>query len=311
MSLEKVYVGIDVAKATLEVSFLNQIRQYPNTAEGHAELLRQTAELPAGGHVVCESTGGYERALAQAVHRTGRLISVMNPRMVRDFARAQNRLAKTDRVDAKILAEYGQKMQPKPTPAPSAAQLALSEMVSTRQYLIERRTMELNRLEHLTVPVLVKEAKQEVARWTKRIARIDQLLAAQIRAEPALAIKAQRLGQVVGVGPVTVTTVIALMPELGAIAPGQAAALVGVAPFSRDSGSYRGQRHIAGGRPAVRRALYMAAVTASQHNPILRAFYQQLRARGKPAKLALTAVMRKLIVLLNRLLADPNFVLVG
>lgn len=309
MSVEKVYVGIDIAKATLAVCFLNQHFELPNSAAGYAELFGRLRHLEGTVHLVCEASGGYERAFALAAHQAGLVLSVVNPRQVRDYARARNRLAKTDKIDAEILSEYGATMRPNPSLATSEERQALMELVSTRQDLLKRQTAEINRMEHLRLPALIRDAKTEMRRLEKRIELIDRLIDAQIQSDPILAAKAQRLEQVAGVGRVTVLTLLAFMPELGQVRSRQAAALAGVAPFARESGQYRGQRHIRGGRPAVRRVLYMAAVAASQHNHILSAFYRSLTARGKAPKVALTAIMRKLIVLLNRLLSPKNFVL--
>ena len=253
MSSEKVYVGVDIAKATLAVCFLNQHFECPNTAVGHASLLRRLSEASAPAHLICEATGGYEHALVLAVHGAGLAISVMNPRQVRDYARARNQLAKNDKVDAAILADYGAKMQPAPSPAPSAERRALMELVSVRQQLIELRSQEISRIEHLTFAPLVRDAKAELRHLTKRLEAIDALIDAQINKDAILAAKSERMQQVVGVGRVTVLTLLALMPELGQIQPGQASALAGVAPYARDSGKFRGKRHIRGGRSAVRR----------------------------------------------------------
>ena len=309
MSVGKVYVGVDIAKATLAVCFLGQHFELANTAAGYTQLLDRLRRLNASVHLVCEASGGYERAFALAMHQAGLALSVVNPRQVRDFARARNRLAKTDKIDAAILADYAATMQPGVSLATSAQRQALMELVSTRQDLLQRQTAEINRLEHLRLAVLLRDAKTEMRRLHKRIKLIDCLIDELIKTDPLLASKAQRLAQIDGVGRVTVLTLLAFMPELGQIRSGQAAALAGVAPFARESGQFRGQRHIRGGRPAVRRVLYMAAVCASQHNPILSTFYKSLLARGKPPKLALTAIMRKLIVLLNSLLSPQNFIL--
>jgi transposase len=311
MSAEKVYVGVDIAKDTLAVCFLNRHCQYPNTPAGHAALLGELGKIGMAAQLVCEATGGYERTLVQAASQAGWPISLLNPRQVRDYAKARNQLAKTDKVDAAILADYGKTLQPASTAVPSAQQQMLAELVGARQDLIEERTREISRQEHLQLPALVRDAKTALRRLEKRIEMIDRLIDAQIEADQDLSAKAARMEQVVGIGRVTVLTLLALMPELGKISPQQAAALVGVAPYAHESGQYRGQRHIRGGRPALRRVLYMAAVSACQHNRILSAYYRSLVARGKPVKVALTAIMRKLIVLLNRLLINPNFALAG
>jgi transposase len=311
MASEKVYVGVDIAKATLAVRFLDQQFECPNTDPGHGALIDRLRASAKPVHLVCEATGGYERALVRAANQANLPVSVVNPRQVRDYARARNRLAKTDRIDAAILADYGATIQPAATPAPTGQQLALAELMSARQDLLVRQKAEGNRLEHLTLPALIRDTKTELRRLEKRLKNLEAMIEAQVEADSVMVEKAARMETVVGVGRITVLTLLAWMPELGQIHPAQAAALAGVAPYARDSGQYRGQRHIRGGRPAVRRVLYMAAVAASQHNQILQTHYQQLVARGKPAKVALTAIMRKLIVLLNRLLQDPNFVLVG
>jgi transposase len=309
MSVEKVYVGVDVAKATLAVRVLKQHFTQANDTAGHLALIERLRCLGAPVQVICEATGGYERALAQALSGAGLAVSVVNPRKVRDFARARGRLAKTDSVDAAILADYGTTMKPAAMAVPNPEQIALAELVSVRQDIIEQRTAEISRREHLRLAVLIRDSEKAQRQLEKRLAEIEQLIDRQIKANQTLAAKAARLEGLVGIGRVSIMTLLALMPELGQIDRGQAAALAGVAPFNRESGQYCGPRHIRGGRGAIRRVLYMAAVAASQHNSILRAFYQALIARGKPAKVALTAVMRKLIIVLNTLLKNPNFAL--
>lgn len=311
MSDEKVHVGVDIAKATLAVCLLGQHFDYANAQAGHAAFIEKLRTVPGNVQVLCEATGGYERALVLALHEAGLSVSVLNPRRVRNYAKARNSFAKTDKVDARILADYGATLRPAPTIIPTPSQRVLAELVSARQDLVEQATAEGNRLEHLTVAVLIRDCKAALRRLAKRLQTVDALIDKQIQADPILSAKAARLDSVVGVGRVTIVTVLALMPELGHIDRGQAAALAGVAPYTRDSGQYRGKRRIHGGRPAVRRVLYMAAVSASNHNQILSAYYQALRSRGKPAKVAFTAIMRKLIVLLNHLLKDPSFVLAG
>lgn len=309
MPTNAVYVGVDIAKATFAVRLLTKDLTYPNTPAGHVEFCAALAKLPGPAHVVCEATGGYERPLVLVLHAAKFAVSVLNPRQVRDYARARGKLSKTDRVDAAILADYGATLRPEADIPPTALQLELAALVSARQDLIELTGIENGRAEHLTVPLLQRQHAARLRLLGKQLAELDRRIDALIAADAALAAKSARLQSVSGVGRVMALTALALMPELGRVSGGQAAALVGVAPFARDSGEYRGQRHIAGGRAAVRRVLYMAALSASQHNRILRDHYQALLARGKPAKLALTALMRKLIVLLNRLLADPHFVL--
>jgi transposase len=303
------FLGVDVAKRTLAIQFPDQLWSTANTTEGHAALLARLRDLESV-HVICEATGGYERALVTALQHAGVAVSVINPRRVRDFARACGRLAKTDAIDASILRDYGEKLRPVPTTLPVEGAAELAELVRARQELVALITDETNRREHARLPALVKlsHARQKLAE--KQLARLDALIAERIRADAVLAAKSERLQQVQGVGRVSAFTLLALLPELGTLRDAQAAALAGVAPLNHDSGQFRGQRHIHGGRAAVRRVLYMAALTATVHNPVLKPFYLHLREKGKPAKVALTAVMRKLVILLNRLLKNRDFRLV-
>jgi transposase len=304
------FLGVDVAKPSLAIQFPDQLWSTANTAQGHAAFLTRLQSL-GPVHVICEATGGYERALVLALHRAGIAVSVINPRQVRDFARACGRLAKTDAIDAAILRDYGEKLRPAADAPPAEGEDEFAELVRARQDLVGLITEEINRREHARLPTLLKLSHARQKQLEKQLAQLDALLDAHVAAHAELTAKAERLQQVSGVGRVSALTVLALLPELGRIGDAQASALVGVAPLNHDSGQFRGQRHIHGGRAAVRRVLYMAALAATRHNPILKAFYQRLRERGKPAKLALTAVMRKLTVLLNRLLKNPQFILVS
>lgn len=303
------FLGVDVAKPTLAIQFPDQTWSTANTAPGHASFVARCQAL-GPVHVICEATGGYERALVLALHQAGIAVSVINPRQVRDFARACGRLAKTDAIDAALLRDYGEKLRPPADPSPAEGEQEFAELVRARQELVALITDEINRREHARLPTLVKLSHARQKQLEKQLATLDALLDAHVAAHVDLVAKAERLQQVAGVGRVSALTVLALLPELGKIGDAQASALVGVAPLNRDSGQYRGQRHIHGGRAAVRRVLYMAALAAVRHNAILKTFYHRLRDHGKPAKLALTAVMRKLIILLNRLLKNPQFNLV-
>jgi len=303
------FIGVDVAKPTVAIQFPDQLWSTANTAQGHAAFLAKLRSL-GPVHVICEATGGYEHALVLALHHAGVAVSVINPRQVRDFARARGRLAKTDAIDAALLRDYGVALRPAPDAPPREGEAEFAELVRARQELVALLTDETNRREHATVRALVKLSLARERQLNKQLTTLDALIAEHIAARTTLTAQAERLQQVRGVGRVSAFTVLALLPELGRLGDAQAAALAGVAPFNRDSGQFRGQRHIHGGRAAVRRVLYMAALAATIHNPILKAFYQQLRARGKPAKVALTAVMRKLVILMNRLLKNPDFNLV-
>lgn len=305
-----VFIGVDVAKLTLAIQFPGQLWPTANTASGHAAFLTKLKAL-GSAHVICEATGGYEQPLVFALHQAGVAVSVINPRQIRDFARACGRLAKTDSIDAALLRDYGVKLQPPADPVPAPGSADFAELVRARQDLVALITDEINRREHVRLPTLLKLSLARQKLLEKQLATLDGLIAEHIQADAALATKSERLQQVQGVGRVSAFTLLALLPELGCLRDPEAAAIAGVAPMNRDSGQFRGQRHIHGGRAAVRRVLYMAALTATVHNPILKAFYQRLRKNGKPAKVALTAVMRKLIVLLNRLLKNPRFILAG
>ena len=304
-----VYVGMDIAKATLDLHALStppQSRQFANSPTGHRALLRWLQGL-GPVHVVCEASGGYERPVGWALQQAALAVSVVNPRQARDFARAQGRLAKTDRLDAQVLAEFGQRLQPAATAAPSAAQRQLAELVSRRQQVQQLRTAEHNRLEHTTHPAVRRQVQRHRRGLERQLEQLDAWITELLQAEPTLAHKVARLCAVVGVGRITAVVLLATMPELGTLNRRQAAALVGVAPFNRDSGPRRGHRLIGGGRPVARRALYMAALVAAFTNPRFIVFYQRLIAAGKAPKVALVAVMRKLIILLNQLLKNPQF----
>lgn len=299
------YLGIDIAKDKLDID--GRAHPLPNTPEHCAEWL---AALPSGRCLVCEATGGYERTLVAQAHLAGVPIAVVNPLQVRRFAGALGRLAKTDLIDKDILTRFGAALQPKPTElAPQSVQ-CLAELTLRRRQLIALIVSERQRTAALTRPALRAQAEALLALLTAQRDALEAELAAVLAADPLLCAKAQRLQQVQGVGLLTTAGLLGVMPELGRLSSREAAALAGVAPMNRDSGRYRGQQHIAGGRPLVRALLYMAAVASVRCNPVLKPFYRGLRARGKSARQALTAVMRKLIVLLNRLLADPDFALV-
>jgi transposase len=303
-----VFIGVDVAKLSLAIQFPDQAWSTANSAQGHAAFLARLKTY-APAHVVCEATGGYERALVHALHHAQIRVSAINPRQIRDFARARGKLAKTDAIDASLIREYAERLQPAPDTPPAAGEQEFTELVRARQELVALITDEINRREHVRLPRLRKLSQARQRQLEKQLAELDRLIDEHIAADAALRAKTERLQQVDGVGRVSAFSVLALLPELGSLRDAEASALAGVAPFNRDSGQYRGQRHIHGGRAAVRKVLYMAALAATLHNPILKAFYQRLRANNKPAKLALTAVMRKLVILMNRLLKNPHFCL--
>jgi len=302
-SQKVVYIGVDVAKATLEVHGLRSQRCLPNTAAGCSKL---RAALPFNAHVILEATGGYERMLCSTLHAGGVAVTMVNPRQVRDFARAKGLLAKTDRLDASVLSLYGQCFKPQADVPPSAAQAELAELVRRRDQLVKLRVMEIGRDEHHQHRYVRLQAGRMRRMLEKEIERLEIWIAQAIAADEALKVKAKRMREVCGVAQTLAAVMLAEMPELGSLSRAQAGALAGLAPFNNDSGPFRGQRSIRGGRSLARSTLYIASVSASTYNPILRTFYQRLRARGKPAKVALTAVARKLVVLLNLLLKNPE-----
>jgi transposase len=303
-----IYVGLDIAKLNLQLHLTGRCYDLPNTASGHRRLLKLLAAQP-GVQVVCEATGGYEREVVDALHQAGVPVSVLNPARVRHFARAQGQRAKTDRIDAAVLSAYGQAFQPKATPPPTATQQQLTELVRRRVQLLEMLVTQRQQAQRLTLPRLRRQAHSLVRRLEADLAQIQAQLQELRTQATELDQRVQKLQTITGVGTTTALGVLAELPELGTLNRRQAAALAGLAPHPRESGQWQGRRTIGGGRAAVRRALYMAALVAAHTNAHLKEFYQRLRAAGKPAKVALTAVMRKLVVLMNHALKNPNFVL--
>lgn len=302
-----VHVGIDVCDQWLDLSGLPRCSRLPNTTAGHAKIL---TALPANAHVILEASGGCEQALWLALLRAGRLVSRVNPLRVRQCAKASGQLAKTDRLDAAMLVRFGQLMAPRPDTLPSDALLQLQALVGRREQLVALRACQQVQRKHLRCPHLLAQADALRSLLDTQIKDLETLMQQPV-ASSELAPKAERLQQAPGVSLVTSSTLLALMPELGAHSDARICSLAGLAPHPCDSGPMRGQRRIQGGRPRVRRVLYMAALSSLSHNPILKAFYQRLRDAGKPAKVALTALMRKLLCLLNKLLSNPSFSLAG
>jgi len=301
-----VYAGLDIAKATLQLQLEDHSYDLNNTTSGHTQLVKRLAAIP-GAHVVCEATGGYERAVVAALHAAGIPVSVINPARVRQFARASGELAKTDPIDAAMLTAFGRAFAPEPTPPRTAAEIKMVALVLRRAQLIDLHVSEHQRADTCTEGSLSKLFTSWLTQMEKQIAKVEALIEELLAEQAVLANQVQRLDEITGVGRITAVTVLANMPELGQLNRRQAAALAGLSPYNRDSGQWAGKRCISGGRPEVRRALYMAALSASRRNRQLKPFYDRLVAAGKPAKVALTAVMRKLIVLMNHLLKNPNF----
>lgn len=306
---EAIYVGLDIAKDRLDYTVDGtRCDHVPNTPAGHAQLLETLRPL-GPVRVVCEATGGYERAIVAALLLARLEVCVVNPGRVRAFAHAEGLLAKTDRLDAQLLRRFGQRVQPRLHAPMDAAAITLRELLDYRRQVSDQLVAVRNRLE-LAGPVLRVRLAGQVEFLEKELRESDRLIAEHIDRDETLRRKAKRLRELQGAGPVLTATLLAYVPEIGAIESPQLSALVGVAPFAHDSGRSHRARHVRGGRGVVRHVLYMAAVCATRHNPVLAAFYARLVAAGKPKPVALVAVMRKMLHVLNRLLADPNFVLV-
>jgi transposase len=296
------FVGIDVSKRQLDVAIMPQGQSLAvaNDAHGIAALVEQAlACRPAS--VVLEATGGLETAVASALAAAGLPVAVVNPRQVRDFARASGTLAKTDRLDARVLAAFAQAIRPAVRPLPDAEAQALAHLLSRRRQLVEMRKQERTRLTQ-AVEALKAELKAHIEWLDGRIAALDIDLTARLRTSEAWRTKQDLLKPVPGIGPATLFALLIDLPELGQLDRKKIAALVGLAPYNRDSGKMSGTRAIWGGRASIRSALYMATLTAVQHNPVIRLFYQRLTSAGKAFKVAMVACMRKLLTILNAMI---------
>lgn len=294
-------IGIDVSKATLDVAVhaTGETRRVANTSAGWRSLAGWLLPLQPR-QVVLEATGGYERAALAALFDAGLPMVRINPRQARDFAKATGQLAKTDRLDARVLAHLAHALSLVPWQPRSAAQRRLAEWVLQRSHVVQMRVAERQRLAAVSDPALRQLMQRHIAGLTRSLATLEAAISQQLEAAPEVA----PLRTVKGVGPVLLATLTCQLPELGQLDGKAIAKLVGVAPMAHDSGTMRGKRTIWGGRDTVRAALYMAALSAMRYEPRLRDFYQGLRARGKPAKVAIVAVMRKLLVILNARLRD-------
>lgn len=305
-TVQPLVVGVDVSKQYLDAVCADRPVRVPYTPKGVAELIRACFAAGPVALVVIEASGGLEAPLHDALAAAGLPVALVNPARVRHFALAAGILAKTDALDAEVLARFGREMKPMPTPPPSPEEQELTELVVRRRQLVAMRTSERNRLGQVRgAPARVSlEAVLEVLEC--QIETLDRRLDHLVAACPAWHHRSCLLRSVPSVGPVVTRTLIAELPELGRLNRQQIAALAGVAPINRDSGAGRGHRSIRGGRRAVRTVLYMAAVVGCRHNPAIRAFYLKLRGRGKPAKVALTACMRKLLTILNAIVSTDT-----
>jgi transposase len=297
---DSIFIGVDVSKDHLDFDAVPAAHplRVANDAAGLAGAVAHLRAL-SPALVVMEASGGYERRIAGELLSEGFKVVVVNPRQVRDFAKGMGTLAKTDRIDAAVLARFAQTVQPKPRPRPTPQQDDLAALVTRRRQLVGLRTQETNR-RGTAVNQAVKKSIDKVLRLLEaQIAKVDALIEEQIHSDDGLKVKDQLIQSVPGVGKQTAAELLSHLPELGQLNRQQIAALVGVAPFDFQSGRHTGKSIIFGGRASVRSVLYMAALAAVTHNPILRTFYAHLLAGGKPAKVALVAVMRKLLTTLN------------
>ncbi len=304
MNIKQV-AGIDVSKATLDVALSSgEVMQFGNDAGGIEELGKRLTAA-AAELVVMEATGGYETAVATALVGAGFRVAVVNPRQVRDFAKASGRLAKNDRIDAQVIAEFGQAIEPEIVRLPDEDAREIGALLVRRRQLVAMRVQEVNRL-GLMQGAMRKSIKAHIEWLQKEIDKLDIDITAGLRSSPAWRAKDELLRSFKGVGPVTSSTLIIELPELGQLDRREIAALVGLAPFNRDSGVMRGRRSIYGGRSHVRTKLYMAATTAIRSNPVIRSFYEQLKSRGKPHKVAMVACMRKMLTILNAMVRQST-----
>jgi len=299
MNKEVVYFGVDVAKTCLDAAVGSERRRLPNDSKGFRELIAWIKQTGASVQMICEPSGGYERGLIQSLTAAQIKVSLVPANRVRQFARAAGILAKTDKIDARVLCAFGEAMKPATLRASDLEREQLRELESQRRHLIHVLVMEQNHGARLNAAIARRLNERLRNQIKKQIEQLDLLIEQHIAQSAELSAKADKMTAISGVGARTAALLLAQMPELGQLNRRQIAALVGVAPFNRDSGAMRGKRTIFGGRREVRHGLYMATLVAARHNPILRTFYQRLRAAGKPAKLALTATMRKLLIALN------------
>ena len=307
--MNTIYAGLDIAKSSLQFRLLLKDHALANSKAGHRRLILLIQKQNVPVHVVCEATGGYEQDVVAALLAAKIPVSVVEPARVRHFARARGLRAKTDRIDAALLAEYGQRLQPRPVEARSLAQDRVRQLVRRRAQLVHLMTLTRNQARLLRGADLRRSAAKLLLQVRTQFHDTEKLIANVLKQDQNFAAKAERLQSVPGVGPTMAAVALAELPELGKVNRKEIAALAGVAPYSRDSGQSRGVRRIGGGRAHARKTLYMAALVASRANPVQRARYQALLLRGKPKKVALVALMRQLIVHMNFLLKEPPLAL--
>ncbi len=298
-------IGIDVSKATLDVVVHGeQFRQFSNDKRGFVRLIRWLKTWPIK-QVVLEASGGYERAALDVLHAAGLPMVRINPARARRFAQGTGRAAKTDRLDATVLAQMAHLLPLTRYVPPAPWQQRLAEFAQCRRHLVQMRVSEMQRLRRLVDPDLIAMKQRHIAQLSDDLKQLDKAIAEQLEGQPGW----KNIGTLKGVGPILISTLACELPELGSLGSKAIASLVGLAPMNRESGTWQGQRRISGGRAVVREALYMAALTAIRYEPGLRAFYAGLKAKGKSSKVALVAVMRKMLVILNARKRDAEVAL--
>lgn len=302
-----VFVGLDVSQDKIDVAVHGDAEPWTVTYDtpGVAALLEQLLARHAA-LVVLEATGGLERRVVAALDAAGIPTAVVNPAQIRAFAKATGRLAKTDRLDAQVIAHFGEAIRPTPRSRPNAESQELKDLLARRRHVVEMLTAEKNRLRR-ALPSVQQMITDHITYLEKQVKSLNDAIEAQIRANATWQAKENLICSSTGVGHVTARTLMADLPELGQVDRKKISALVGVAPLNRDSGHLRGRRRIWGGRPVVRAVLYMAALSATKHNPVVRAFYQHLLDAGKPKMVALTACAHKLLVILNAMVRDGTY----
>ena len=298
-------IGIDVSKAMLDVAVHEeQFRQFSNDQRGFASLIRWLKKWPIK-QVVLEASGGYERAALEALHSAGLPLVRINPARARRFAQGTGRAAKTDRIDATVLAQMAHLLSLTRYVPPAPWQQRLAEFAQCRRHLVQMRVSEMQRLRGVVDPDLIAMKQRPIAQLSEDLKQLDKAIAKQLEGQAGW----RDIGSIKGVGPILVSTLACELPELGSLGGKAIASLVGLAPMNRESGTWQGQRRISGGRAVVREALYMAALTAIRYEPKLRDFYAGLKAKGKASKVALVAVMRKMLVILNARKRDAEVAL--
>lgn len=298
-------IGIDVSKRFFDVASGTGVQRYEYTTEGMRRAMKAIRPLEPQ-RIVMEATGGYEDRLALFLQNKGLPVAVVNPRRIRDFARATGRLAKTDRIDAMIIARFAEVLKPECHQLISGQRRKLRALVARRRQLIAMRTAEQNRKEHVDDAIIARSLKSIIQALQKAIISVNEAIRRIIQKDSELSEKATLLATVPGIGPLTAHALVAELPELGCYNRRQIAALLGVAPINRDSGTFRGKRMTGGGRRQLRTQLFMPTLVATRHNPVIKEFYQRLVDEGKPKMTAVIAAMRKLLVIMNSMLKESK-----